>query len=92
MQINFAHLREQAQSGGHIDFAVFDAKSNSDCAGDNDALLAELTRKAQLQGLKIDQSALAYKSGARAKFYGDESLVSYLSRTGVPRWTHTLTM
>lgn len=92
MQISFAHLRERAQAGGYIDFAVFDAKSNSGSSDDNDVLLAELTRKAQSQGLKIDQSALAYKSGSRPKFYGDKPLVSYLSGAGVPRWTHTLNL
>ena len=90
MQINFAHLRERAQSGGYIDFAVFDAKSNTGCSDDNNTLLGQLTREARQQGLKIDQSALAYRSGSQTKFYGDESLISYLSRRGVPRWTHTL--
>jgi len=87
MKINMAHLRERATSGGWINFAVFDAKSTN---GDNDALLYELTQAARENGLQVDQSALAYKSGGRIQFYGDRSLVKYLSNGWNPRWTHTL--
>lgn len=87
MKINMAHLRERSTSGGWIDFAIFDAKSTS---GNNDELLYQLTQSARRNGLKVDQSALAFTSGGRTKFYGDKNLVSYLSKRGVPHWTHKL--
>lgn len=92
MQINFAHLRERAQAGGYIDFAVFDAKSRSGCDQDNNLLLSQLTQAARQQGLKVDQAVLAYRSGSRTEFFGSKPLVQYLSRSGLPRWTHTLTV
>lgn len=85
MKINLAHIRERSTSGGYIDFAVFDARSTS---GDNATLLAQLTAKARVSGLKIDQSALAYSQNGRIKFYGSKNLVDYLARSGLPRWTH----
>jgi len=88
MKINLAHLRERFTFGGWINFAVFDAKSSSGTNADNSALLAELTAKARVSGLKIDQSALAYKQAGKNRFYGDKNLVDYLSHYGVPRWTH----
>lgn len=87
MKIFLAHIRERSTSGRYIDFAVFDAKSNS---GDNDALLAQLTAKARASGLKIDQSALAYSQNGRIQFYGSKNLVDYLSRSGLPQWTHEI--
>lgn len=60
MKIKLAHLRERSTGGGWINFAVFDAKSTS---GDNAALLSQLTKIARASGLRVDQSALAYKSG-----------------------------
>jgi hypothetical protein len=89
MRINVAHLRERAAGGGWIDFAVFDAKSTT---GQNDQLLHQLTMEAKSSGLKIDQSALAFMSGGRMQFYGDKNLVAYLARSGVSRWTHSLTI
>ena len=90
MKINLAHLREPSTSGGWIDFAIFDAQSNSGTNSDNDTLLHQLTVKARASGLKIDQSALAYSQNGRIRFYGDKNLVDYLSRSGVPRWTHQI--
>ncbi|MFM0034394.1 hypothetical protein [Paraburkholderia strydomiana] len=87
MKIDLAHLREHSTSGGWINFVVFGAKSNT---GDNDGLLFELTQAARASGLKVDQSALAFKSGGRVQFYGDKNLVAYLAKTGVPRWTHQI--
>ena len=87
MRINFAHLRERSTSGGWIDFAVFDAKSTT---GSNDQLLASLTLRARASGLKIDQAALAYTEGGRLMFYGSKPLIDFLSRSGVPRWTHRI--
>lgn len=90
MKINLAHIRERSTSGGWIDFAVFDAKSTSGTNSDNAALLSDLTAKARASGLKIDQSALAFSQAGRIRFYGDKNLVDYLSRKGVPRWTHKI--
>ena len=90
MKINVAHLREQSTSGGWIDFAVFDARSSSGSDSDNSVLLHQLTAKARIAGLKIDQSALAYSYSGSIRFYGSKNLVDYLSRSGVPCWTHTI--
>lgn len=90
MKINLAHIRERSTSGGWVDFAVFDAKSTSGTNSDNAALLSDLTAKGRASGLKIDQSALAFSQAGRIRFYGDKKLVDYLSRKGVPRWTHKI--
>lgn len=87
MQVNMAHLRERSTSGGWINFAVFDAKSTT---GDNDNLLYQLTQAARTAGLKVDESALAYKQGARIQFYGDKNLVTFLAKGRAPRWTHKI--
>lgn len=90
MKINLAHIRENSTSGGWIDFAVFDAKSTSSSDSVNATLLAQLTAKAQASGLKIDQSALAYNQNGRIHFYGTKNLVDYLSKRGLPQWTHNI--
>ena len=90
MKINFAHVRERSTSGGWINFAVFDAKSTSGSKSANAALLQQLTSKARSASLRVDQSALAYRQGARIQFFGSQNLVDYLSRSGVPQWTHKL--
>lgn len=90
MNINMAHLRERSTSGSWINFAVFDAKSNSGGKLENAQLLSSLRMKAQATGLKIDQSALAYRENGRINFYGSKNLVDYLSRCGLPRWTHKI--
>lgn len=92
MKINFAHLRERSTSGGWIDFAIFDAKSQSGTDSANKELLWQLTTAARNTGLKIDQSALAYSQNGRNRFYGDKNLVDYLSRHGIPHWTHSIDM
>jgi len=89
MQVNFAHLRERATSGGWINFAVFEARSTSGNNSDNSTLLSQLVNKARAAGLKVDQSALACAQHGRIQFYGDQNLVNYLSSSGVPQWTHT---
>ncbi|GLT22073.1 hypothetical protein GCM10007933_15290 [Zoogloea oryzae] len=90
MRINLAHLRERAQSGGWINFAVFDARSSSGSSDDNASLLAQLTAKARGANLQVDQSALAFMSGSRIQFFGSPPLVEYLSNNGLPGWTHTI--
>ncbi|WP_102662719.1 hypothetical protein [Herbaspirillum sp. BH-1] len=90
MKVNFAHLRERAQNGGWINFAVFEARSSSGTQNDNSRLLAELTAKARNANLRIDQAALAFISGGRLQFFGSSPLVNFLSRSGLPGWTHSL--
>lgn len=90
MRINYAHLRQRSTSGGWIDFAVFEARSANGTESGHSAVLARLTSKARAFGQKIDQSALAFAENGRIKFFGDKKLVEYLSKSGVPSWTHTL--
>jgi len=90
MRVNLAHLRERARSGGWINFAVFDARSSSGTNDDNARLLAQLTAKAKGANLRVDQSALAFMSGSRVQFFGSPPLVEYLSKNGLPGWTHTI--
>lgn len=90
MKINLAHIREHSTSGGWVDFAVFDAKSTSGGDSNNATLLSQLTAKGRASGLKIDQSALAYSENGRIQFYGTKNLVDYLSRRGLPQWTHEI--
>jgi hypothetical protein len=90
MKVNFAHLRAQARNGGSISFAVFDARSSSGSREDNSRLLAQLTARARASNLRVDQSALAYRSGGRSEYFGTPSLVEYLSTAGVSQWTHSI--
>lgn len=90
MKINLAHIRERAAAGGWIDFAVFDARSNTGTNSDNAILLQQLTIKARASGLKVDQSALAFANGGQIMFYGSKHLVDYLSKGWAPHWTHTI--
>jgi hypothetical protein len=90
MKVNLAHLRERSRSGGWVNFAVFDARSSSDTRDDNSRLLAQLTAKARSANLRVDQSALAFMSGNQVQFFGSPPLVEYLSKSGLPDWTHTI--
>ena len=90
MSINFAHLRERSTSGGWINFAVFDARSASGTDSGNGELLSQLEQRVRELGLRVDQSSLACRKNGRMQFYGDKNLVGYLSRNGVPRWTHRI--
>ena len=87
MKVNLAHIRERSTSGSWINFVVFDAKSTSN---NNSQLLSQLTSKARASGLKVDKSALAYSKYGRLEFYGTKDLVQYLSKSGLPSWTHTI--
>ena len=89
MKVNLAHLRERAQNGGWINFAVFDARSSSGTRDDNARLLAQLTASAGRK-LKIDQAALAFMSGGNVQYFGSPPLVDYLSKNGLPGWTHSI--
>lgn len=90
MRINLAHLRERAASGGWVNFAVFDARSSSGSRDDNARLLAQLTAQARASNLRVEQSALAFNSGGRLQFFGSPPLVDFLSKIGIPGWTHTI--
>ena len=90
MRFNFAHLQHPSTTGVPINFAVFDARSSSGLDSDNAELLATLTASAMSNGLRVDQSALAYNENGRARFYGTRALVDFLAGHGVPRWTHHL--
>lgn len=87
MKIEFAHLRHQG-----IDFAVFAADASTATNTARAKLLADLASAARRQGLKVDKAALAYRNGGRTEFFGTPDLVRFLSNTGVPSWTHTLTV
>jgi hypothetical protein len=90
MKISLAHLREHAVSGGWVNFVVFGAKATSGGDQGNSELLSQLTARARATGLSVDQSALAYKEGGRIRYYGTPTLVNYLSKMGIPRWTHEI--
>jgi len=87
MKINLAHIRERSTTGGWINFVVFEAKSTTNS---NNQLLVQLTSQARSNGLKVDKSALAFNQNGRLKFYGTNDLVDYLSKSGLPRWTHSI--
>jgi hypothetical protein len=88
VRVNFAHIRERAQSGGWVNFCVFDARSSSGTSTDNSHLLAQLTTRARASNLRVDQAALAFTNGGRLQFFGSPPLVDFLSRSGLPGWTH----
>ena len=90
MRINFAHLRERSTSGGDINFIVFEANATNGSDSGRAEVLQDLTMRARRQGLRVDQSALAYSEHGRIRFYGSRNLVDYLSKRGVPRWTHSM--
>jgi arginase family enzyme len=90
MKVNFAHLRDKNTEGGWIDYVVFDAHADSNTNADNGLLLHKLTRRARASGLKVDQSALAYRHDGKVVYFGVEALVKYLGKVGVQGWTHTL--
>jgi hypothetical protein len=70
---------------------VFDAHADSNTNADNGLLLQKLTKQARANGLKVDQSALAYREpSGKVTYYGVEALVKYLVKVGLPGWTHTL--
>jgi hypothetical protein len=85
--INFAHLNH-----GGINFVVFDADASSGTQQRRSQLLSELTSEARRLGLRVDKAALAYRKGSGVEFWGTPDLVGFLAKTGVPRWTHTLTV
>lgn len=85
MTIKLAHLRHQG-----IDFAVFDADARVGTDAARREALADLVGAARAHGLKVDKAALAFREGGRTVFWGTPDLVRFLSRSGVPSWTHTI--
>ena len=77
-------------SNGWIDFAVFVAHAPSNSESENSRVLAQLTTQARMAGHKIDQAALAFSQNGHLKFFGTPELAKYLSKSGLPRWTHTI--
>ena len=55
MKINLAHIREHAQSGGWVNFAVFDARSSSGANDDNAQLLAQRSQSQRIQWQALHQ-------------------------------------
>lgn len=84
MRINFSHYRDKSTTGGCIDYAVFEARSQTGSESDNDTLLLSLTIKARNLGYKIDKSALAYLENGELIFFGDSDLVNYLKMNALP--------
>ncbi len=85
MGIQLAHVRINGQS-----CVIFDADSRSRTAHGRQELLGHLVRIARARRLRVDEAALAFVQGGRLQFFGTPSVIRYLSRAGVPAWTHTL--
>lgn len=90
-EVQLAHFRQQTATGQFVDFAIFDAKTESGSEEDNLELLNGLILKAiELENLKIDQAALMFEKNGEVRFYGSNDLVNYISKVGFKKWTHTL--
>jgi alanine-alpha-ketoisovalerate/valine-pyruvate aminotransferase len=88
MQIRAAHLRHQG-----IDFAVFGADALTHFNGDRADLLNRLVANARADlGWRIEEAALAFMEGGQVRFYGTPDLVKFLLSSGLPAWTHTITL
>jgi hypothetical protein len=87
MRIEMAHLRTQG-----IDFAVFNAEAQNRTAEGRSRLLGQLVAAARRNGLKVDKAALAFTESGRVNVFGTPDLIRFLAPSGVPRWTHTLTL
>ena len=85
MRINIAHVREQG-----INFVVAEADAISHTDPDRAAVLSRVTAAARSARLRVDKAALAFTEGGRITFFGTPDLVRFLSRAGLPRWTHQL--
>jgi hypothetical protein len=90
LKVNLALVRERATSGDWINFVVFDASSPSGSVSDNSVLLAQLTAKARASSIEVDQTALAFASRGRLRFFGSRALIDILSEKGLPAWTHEI--
>jgi len=87
MQIEMAHIKTQG-----INFIVFNADAPSRMQQDRQRLLADLVRRARANRLRVEKAALAFNESGRTTFFGAPDLVRFLASSGLPRWTHTLTV
>lgn len=85
MKIRMAHLQEQG-----INFAIFDADAKNRTEAGRAELLADLTRRAQIEGLRVEKSALVFEEHGTIRFYGTPDLVRFLTKSWAPQWTHTI--
>lgn len=86
--INFAHIEVPLITGQWVTVNVFDATATD---GEQAKLLANLVEAAELQtGLQSELSALGYVKDGEPEFFGEENLVKYLQKHGVPEWTHRI--
>ena len=85
-----AHLRQETSNGDFMDFAIFDARSESGSEADNLTLLNELSENARKNNFKVDQAVLVFKIDDEIRFYGSTELAKYLSKVGFPKWTHQI--
>lgn len=90
VKVNLAHLRQKNQYDEWVNFAIFDACSESGTEADNLTLLKNLTLCAQQKKLKIDMATLYFYRGNDISYYGSTELVNYLKDAGMPTWTHTI--
>ncbi|ULU24270.1 hypothetical protein [Dyella terrae] len=86
MRIELALLEAPLIGGRWVTVLVFDAMATD---GQKAALLEQLVGAAKQQiGVTAELNVLGYKEGDKPTYYGEEALVAYLQKHGVPRWTH----
>ncbi len=85
VKINLAHVRIQG-----INCAIFDANARVGTDSERARVLADLTARARLTGLRVEKSALAFSEAGSLRFYGTRDLVNYLAKQPFVRWTYTL--
>ena len=87
MKIRLAHNTIQNSS-----VAVFQANAVTNTDQARAQVLADLTRKARANNLRVDNAALAYQYNWQLRFYGTPDLTKYLANGGYYnlRWTHEL--
>ncbi len=74
------------------DFIVFDADHPSRQDSERAELLTRLRSLATACGFKTDLAALAFRENNQNRFYGSPELVAFLAKTGLPGWTHRLSL
>lgn len=92
MRIEFAHVRARATSGRDVNIAVFDAKPNNNTDTARRQLLNQLTFAARGNNLRVEASGLVYEEYGQLKAWGDQFVVDFLNKNGIPQMTYTLDM
>lgn len=88
LNIKFALLEVPLIGGQWITVTVFDAVATD---GEQAKLLDSLVEAARAQtGVQGQLSALGYVQDGESVYFGDENLVRYLRKHGVPEWTHQI--